>query len=147
MLFSIKVADQHGMLRVCLLIPATSPHDDKARYNNHDGTYPAKAKLGQTVTTIFSCNQAKEGVLSAIAPGASVLEQKVMIPNPNAPSASLLPALSYGNPYSANSTNDDNVPGWAFHNDISISHGACCRDNGALTCTFSRRGVVKKFDT
>ena len=93
-----KVVDQHGMPRVCLLIPTTSPHDDKARYNNLDGTYPIKAKPGQTVTAIFSCNQAKDGVLdtvevSAVAPETGVLEQKVVIPNPNAPSANTQSSL------------------------------------------------------
>ena len=93
-----KVVDQHGMPRVCLLIPTTSPHDDKARYNNHDGTYPIKAKPGQTVTAIFSCNQAKDGVLdtvevSAVAPETGVLEQKVVVPNPNAPSANTQSSL------------------------------------------------------
>ena len=93
-----KVVDQHGMPRVCLLIPTTSPHDDKARYNNIDGTYPIKAKPGQTVTAIFSCNQAKDGVLdtvevSAVAPETGVLEQKVVIPNPNAPSANTQSSL------------------------------------------------------
>lgn len=93
-----KVVDQHGMPRVCLLIPTISPHDDKARYNNHDGTYPIKAKPGQTVTAIFSCNQAKDGVLdtvevSAVAPETGVLEQKVVIPNPNAPSANTQSSL------------------------------------------------------
>ena len=93
-----KVVDQHGMPRVCLLIPTISPHDDKARYNNIDGTYPIKAKPGQTVTAIFSCNQAKDGVLdtvevSAVAPETGVLEQKVVIPNPNAPSANTQSSL------------------------------------------------------
>ncbi len=93
-----KVVDQHGMPRVCLLIPTTSPHDDKARYNNLDGTYPIKAKPGQTVTAIFSCNQAKDGVLdtvevSAVAPETGVLEQKVVVPNPNAPSANTQSSL------------------------------------------------------
>ena len=93
-----KVVDQHGMPRVCLLIPTTSPHDDKARYNNLDGTYPIKAKPGQTVTAIFSCNQAKDGVLdtvevSAVAPETGVLEQKVVIPSPNAPSANTQSSL------------------------------------------------------
>jgi len=64
-----KVVDQHGMPRVCLLIPTISPHDDKARYNNHDGTYPIKAKPGQTVTAIFSCNRAQGG---CAAPGGSI---------------------------------------------------------------------------
>jgi len=93
-----KVVDQHGMPRVCLLIPTISPHDDKARYNNHDGTYPIKAKPGQTVTAIFSCNQAKDGEkntveVSAVAPETGVLEQKVVIPNPNAPSANTQSSL------------------------------------------------------
>ena len=93
-----KVVDQHGMPRVCLLIPTTSPHDEKARYNNLDGTYPIKAKPGQTVTAIFSCNQAKDGVLdtvevSAVAPETGVLEQKVVVPNPNAPSANTQSSL------------------------------------------------------
>lgn len=93
-----KVVDQHGMPRVCRVVQTGDLQLDRIYFNKADGTLPVKAKPGQTVTAIFSCNQAKDGVLdtvevSAVAPETGVLEQKVVVPNPNAPSANTQSSL------------------------------------------------------
>lgn len=93
-----KVVDQHGMPRVCRVVQTGDLQLDRIYFNKADGTLPVKAQPGQTVTAIFSCNQAKDGVLdtvevSAVAPETGVLEQKVVVPNPNAPSANTQSSL------------------------------------------------------
>lgn len=93
-----KVVDQHGMPRVCRVVQTGDLQLDRIYFNKADGTLPVKAKPGTTVTRIFSCNQAKDGVLdtvevSAVAPETGVLEQKVVVPNPNAPSANTQSSL------------------------------------------------------
>lgn len=93
-----KVVDQHGMPRVCRVVQTGDLQLDRIYFNKADGTLPVKAEPGQTVTAIFSCNQAKDGVLdtvevSAVAPETGVLEQKVVVPNPNAPSANTQSSL------------------------------------------------------
>ena len=93
-----KVVDQHGMPRVCQVIQTGDLQLDRIYFNKADGTLPVKAEPGTTVTRIFSCDRNEDGEkntveVSAVAPETGVLEQKVVIPNPNAPSANTQSSL------------------------------------------------------
>lgn len=93
-----KVVDQHGMPRVCQVIQTGDLQLDRIYFNKADGTLPVKAEPGTTVTRIFSCDRNEDGEkntveVSAIAPETGVLEQKVVVPNPNAPSANTQSSL------------------------------------------------------
>ena len=93
-----KVVDQHGMPRVCRVIQTGDLQLDRIYFNKADGTLPVKAEPGTTVTRIFSCDRNEDGEkntveVSAVAPETGVLEQKVVIPNPNAPSANTQSSL------------------------------------------------------
>ena len=93
-----KVVDQHGMSRVCQVIQTGDLQLDRIYFNKADGTLPVKAEPGTTVTRIFSCDRNEDGEkntveVSAIAPETGVLEQKVVVPNPNAPSANTQSSL------------------------------------------------------
>lgn len=93
-----KVVDQHGMPRVCQVIQTGDLQLDRIYFNKADGTLPVKAEPGTTVTRIFSCDRNEDGEkntveVSAVAPEAGVLEQKVVVPNPNAPSANTQSSL------------------------------------------------------
>ena len=54
--------------------------------------------------------------VSAVAPETGVLEQKVVIPNPNALSVT----LSSGDATSASSNSDDSVLKWIFYTNMSM---------------------------
>lgn len=93
-----KVVDQHGMPRVCQVIQTGDLQLDRIYFNKADGTLPVKAEPGTTVTRIFSCDRNEDGEkntveVSAVAPETGVLEQKVVVPNPNAPSANTQSSL------------------------------------------------------
>ena len=93
-----KVVDQHGMPRVCRVIQTGDLQLDRIYFNKADGTLPVKAEPGTTVTRIFSCDRNEDGEkntveVSAVAPETGVLEQKVVVPNPNAPSANTQSSL------------------------------------------------------
>lgn len=93
-----KVVDQHGMPRVCRVVQTGDLQLDRIYFNKADGTLPVKAKPGTTVTRIFSCDRNEDGEkntveVSAVAPETGVLEQKVVVPNPNAPSANTQSSL------------------------------------------------------
>ena len=93
-----KVVDQHGMPRVCQVIQTGDLQLDRIYFNKADGTLPVKAEPGTTVTRIFSCDRNEDGEkntveVSVVAPETGVLEQKVVIPNPNAPSANTQSSL------------------------------------------------------
>lgn len=93
-----KVVDQHGMPRVCQVIQTGDLQLDRIYFNKADGTLPVKAEPGTTVTRIFSCDRNEDGEentveVSAVAPETGVLEQKVVIPSPNAPSANTQSSL------------------------------------------------------
>ena len=93
-----KVVDQHGMPRVCQVVQTGDLQLDRIYFNKADGTLPVKAEPGTTVTRIFSCDRNEDGEentveVSAVAPETGVLEQKVVIPNPNAPSANTQSSL------------------------------------------------------
>lgn len=93
-----KVVDQHGMPRVCRVVQAGDLQLDRIYFNKADGTLPVKAEPGTTVTRIFSCDRNEDGEkntveVSAVAPETGVLEQKVVVPNPNAPSANTQSSL------------------------------------------------------
>ena len=93
-----KVVDQHGMPRVCRVVQTGDLQLDRIYFNKADGTLPVKAEPGTTVTRIFSCDRNEDGEkntveVSAVAPETGVLEQKVVIPNPNAPSANTQSSL------------------------------------------------------
>ena len=93
-----KVVDQHGMPRVCRVVQTGDLQLDRIYFNKADGTLPVKAEPGTTVTRIFSCDRNEDGEkntveVSAVAPETGVLEQKVVVPNPNAPSANTQSSL------------------------------------------------------
>lgn len=93
-----KVVDQHGKPRVCQVIQTGDLQLDRIYFNKADGTLPVKAEPGTTVTRIFSCDRNEDGEkntveVSAVAPETGVLEQKVVVPNPNAPSANTQSSL------------------------------------------------------
>ena len=93
-----KVVDQHGMPRVCQVIQTGDLQLVRIYFNKADGTLPVKAEPGTTVTRIFSCDRNEDGEkntveVSAVAPETGVLEQKVVVPNPNAPSANTQSSL------------------------------------------------------
>ena len=93
-----KVVDQHGMPRVCQVIQTGDLQLDRIYFNKADGTLPVKAEPGTTVTRIFSCDRNEDGEkntveVSAVAPETGVLEQKVVVPNPNAPAANTQSSL------------------------------------------------------
>lgn len=93
-----KVVDQHGMPRVCQVIQTGDLQLDRIYFNKADGTLPVKAEPGTTVTRIFSCDRNEDGEkntveVSAVAPETGALEQKVVVPNPNAPSANTQSSL------------------------------------------------------
>ena len=93
-----KVVDQHGKPRVCQVIQTGDLQLDRIYFNKADGTLPVKAEPGTTVTRIFSCDRNEDGEkntveVSAVAPETGVLEQKVVIPDPNAPSANTQSSL------------------------------------------------------
>ena len=93
-----KVVDQHGMPRVCRVVQTGELQLDRIYFNKADGTLPVKAEPGTTVTRIFSCDRNEDGEkntveVSAVAPETGVLEQKVVVPNPNAPSANTQSSL------------------------------------------------------
>ena len=93
-----KVVDQHGKPRVCQVIQTGDLQLDRIYFNKADGTLPVKAEPGTTVTRIFSCDRNEDGEkntveVSAVAPETGVLAQKVVIPDPNAPSANTQSSL------------------------------------------------------
>ena len=116
-----KVVDQHGLPRVCQVIQTGVLQLDRIYFNKADGTLPVKAEPSTTVTRIFSCNPAKDGIfntmeVSAVTPKTGVLEQKVVIPNPNALSVT----LSSGDATSTSSNSDDSVLKWIFYTNMSM---------------------------
>lgn len=88
-----QVVDQHGIPRLCNIMPTTSPHDDKARYTSLIGYYGVNAEPGTTVTVAFDCKITEMGTqttqASAVAPETGVARQKVVIPNPDSLSSKL----------------------------------------------------------